>query len=83
MEFSESAVYVEARNEKGGIVARNAAVMSDPFAKGDSHRIGTYIESAKPAPPATYTITGVLTANAKDGSVTILDQGKSTTVVMK
>jgi hypothetical protein len=76
------AIYVEARNEKGEIVKQNAAVMAKPLQKGDPGRTGTYIEHAK-APAGSYTITAVLSAIAKDGSVTVLDQGKTITVVMK
>jgi hypothetical protein len=76
------AIYVEARDEAGKIVLRHSDVMGKEFSKGDSYKTGAYITAMK-TEKGTYTITAVLTAIAKDGSVTVLDAGKTSTVTFK
>lgn len=72
------ALYVESRDEAGNIVAKNASVMQHPLANGDPDRTGVYVSHEHPR-AGTYVVTAVLTAIAKDGSITVLDQGKSMT----
>jgi hypothetical protein len=76
------ALYVSSRDEAGNVVAQNASVMQQPLANGDPDRTGVYVNHANPK-PGTYVITSVLTAIAKDGSVTVIDKGKSTTYTVK
>ena len=76
------AIYVVARDEKGEVVKKHASIMSKAFVKADSHKWGVYTTHEKPT-AGTYTVTATLVAIAKDGSVMILDQGKTTTYTAK
>jgi hypothetical protein len=75
-------IYVVARSESGDVVGHHAHVTPHKFIASDSYKWGVYTTHEKPK-PGTYTVTATLTAIAEDGSVMILDQGRSTTYQVK
>jgi len=76
------ALYVAAIDQSGDIINKQAYVMGKEFAKGDSYQFALFT-SHENTKPGTYMVTATLAAIAKDGSVIVLDQGKTRTYTVK